>query len=32
MRLIIAGLFALAVMLSPAAYAVQPDEIMADAV
>jgi cytochrome c-type biogenesis protein CcmH len=32
MRLIIAGLFALAVMLSPAAYAVQPDEIMADPV
>ena len=32
MRLIIAGLFALAVILSPAAYAVQPDEIMADPV
>jgi cytochrome c-type biogenesis protein CcmH len=30
MRLILAGLFALAVIVSPAAYAVQPDEIMAD--
>jgi cytochrome c-type biogenesis protein CcmH len=32
MRLIVACLFALAVIVSPAAYAVQPDEIMADPV
>jgi cytochrome c-type biogenesis protein CcmH len=32
MGLILAGLFALAVIVSPAAYAVQPDEIMADPV
>ena len=30
MRVFLAGLFALAVIASPAAYAVQPDEIMAD--
>jgi cytochrome c-type biogenesis protein CcmH len=30
MRRILAGLFVFAVMVSPAAYAVQPDEIMAD--
>ena len=32
MRVFLAGLFALAVIASPAAYAVQPDEIMADPV
>jgi len=32
MRLIVACLFALAMIVSPAAYAVQPDEIMADPV
>jgi cytochrome c-type biogenesis protein CcmH len=30
MKLILAGAFALAVLLAPAAYAVQPDEIMTD--
>src|SRR5437016_12855312 len=32
MKLILAGVLALAVIVSPAAYAVQPDEIMADPV
>jgi cytochrome c-type biogenesis protein CcmH len=32
MRLILAGMFALALLVSPAAHAVEPDEIMADPV